>query len=79
MARRLCLAARAKIDDGNKKLRVDTPFRRKYKKEYNGTWEVSLKFLFNFESNNEADKNFFVCKGRKRRRYYNCGHLGLRQ
>ncbi len=39
LARRICRAARAKVDDGKAKKSVTTPYQRKFKKTYNECWE----------------------------------------
>lgn len=41
LAERLCKAARAKVEDGEAKLPVKTPYQRLFKKTYHSTWEVS--------------------------------------
>ena len=38
LARRICRAARAKVDDGEVGKRVETPYQRKFKKTYNSQW-----------------------------------------
>ena len=39
IAKRIVQAARAKVDAGDKNIRVKTPYERKYKKTYNATWD----------------------------------------
>ena len=39
LARRICKAARAKIENGWAKRQVQTPYQRKFKKTYNESWE----------------------------------------
>ena len=41
LARRICKAARAKVDDGEANKRVETPYQRLFKKTYNSVWQVS--------------------------------------
>ena len=41
LAMRLCEAARAKVDDGDAKFSVKTPYQRLFKKTYHSVWEVS--------------------------------------
>ena len=45
LAKRICEAARAKIDDGEVGKRVETPYARLFKKTYNSTWEVSKSLV----------------------------------
>ena len=40
LAKRIVLAARAKVDAGAQNQRVKTPYERKYKKTYNATWDT---------------------------------------
>ena len=42
LARRICRAARAKVDDGEANKRVETPYQRLFKKTYNSVWQVSV-------------------------------------
>lgn len=39
LARRISEAARAKVDDGEAKKKVETPYQRLFKKTYNTVWE----------------------------------------
>lgn len=39
LARRICRAARAKVDEGEKGKRVETPYQRKFKKTYSSQWD----------------------------------------
>lgn len=41
LARRICLAARAKVDDTGLNKKVETPYQRVYKKTYSSGWDVS--------------------------------------
>ena len=45
LARLISLAARAKVDDGEAKKKVETPYQRLFKKTYNTVWEVSVAQL----------------------------------
>jgi len=61
LARRICKAARDKVDADEGAQRVETPYQRKFKKTYNSIWEVSN----NFQS--FSDANFAFYTGRERR------------
>lgn len=39
LARRICLAARAKVDDTGLNKKVETPYQRVYKKTYSSGWD----------------------------------------
>ena len=45
LARRICRAARAKVDDGDAKKKVETPYQRLFKKTYNTVWQVSYLYI----------------------------------
>ena len=47
LSKRICEAARAKIDDGETGKRIETPYARLFKKTYNSAWEVSKSSLYN--------------------------------
>ena len=44
LAKRICLAARHKVDSGELGQRVETPYQRKFKKTYNSVWDVRKLF-----------------------------------